>query len=88
MSFGIRSAPEVFQLKMNQLIEGLRGVEVIADDFVVVDYGESWHSAIKDHDRNLAFLERCDVRGVNLNSDMLQIRMKDVPFIGHVATHG
>ena len=47
MPFGIRSAPEVFQHKMHELIEGLRGVEVIADDSVVVGYGESWQSAIK-----------------------------------------
>ena len=44
-------------------------------------------SAIKDHDRNLlSFLQRCDERGVHLNSDKLQLRMKEVPFIGHVAT--
>ena len=36
MPFGIRSASELFQRKMQELIEGLRGVEVIADDFVVV----------------------------------------------------
>ena len=67
--------------------EGLRGVEVIADDFVVVSYGESWQSAIKDHDRNLlSFLQRCDECGVHLNSDKLQLRMKKVPFIGNVAT--
>ena len=87
MPFGIRSAPEVFQRKMHELIEGLRGVEVIADDFVVVGYGESWQSAIKDHDRNLlSFLQRCDERGVHLNSDKLQLRRKEVPFIGHVTT--
>ena len=87
MPFGIRSAPEVFQRKMHELIEGLRGVEVIADDSVVVGYGELWQSAIKDHDRNLlSFLQRCDERGVHLNSDKLQLRMKEVPFIGHVAT--
>ena len=63
MPFGIRSAPEVFQRKMHELIEGLRGVEVIADDFVVVGYGESWQSGIKDHDRNLlSFLQICDER--------------------------
>ena len=55
MPFGIRSAPEVFQRKMHELIEGFRGVEVIADDIVVVVYGESWQSAIKDRDRNLRF---------------------------------
>ena len=41
MPVGIRSAPEVFQGKIHELIEGLRGVEVIVDDFVVVGYGES-----------------------------------------------
>ena len=55
---------------MHELIVGLRGVEVIADDFVVVGNGESWQSAIKDHNRNpLSFLQRCDERGVHLNSD-------------------
>ena len=87
MPFEIRSAPEVFQRKMHELIDGLRAFEVIADDFVVVGYGESRQSAIKDHDRNLiTFLRRCDERGVHLNSDKLQLRMKEVPFIGHVAT--
>jgi len=33
MPFGISSAPEVWQQKMNELVEGLSGVEVIADDF-------------------------------------------------------
>ena len=36
LPFGIKSAPEIFQRKMHELIEGLIGVEVIADDFVVV----------------------------------------------------
>ena len=34
----------------------------------------------------LSFLQRCDERGVHLNSDKLQLRIKEVPFIGHVAT--
>ena len=63
---------------MNELIEGSRGLEVIADDFVVVGYGESSHSAIKDHDGNLlAFLEKCDECG-HLNRNKLQLRMKQV----------
>ena len=87
MPFGISSAPEVFQREMHELIEGLRGVEVIVDDFVIVGYGELWQSAIKDHDRDLlSFQRRCDERGVHLISDKLQLRMKEVPFIGYLAT--
>ena len=35
LPFGISIAPEIFQRKMHELIEGLEGVEVVADDFLV-----------------------------------------------------
>ena len=38
---------------MNQLIEGLNGVEVVTDDFVVVGCGESQQDAVPNHDHNL-----------------------------------
>ena len=39
------------------------------------------------HERDLlSFLRRCDERRVHLISDKLQLRMKEVPFIGHLAT--
>ena len=41
MPFGICSAPEIFQRRMHELIEGLMGVEVVADDFVVVGRGHT-----------------------------------------------
>ena len=45
MPFGLNSAPEVFQRKMHELIEGLEGVEVIADDFLVYRRGETQEAA-------------------------------------------
>ena len=87
MPFGICSAPEVFQRRMHELIEGLNGVEVIADDFVTVGFGDTLETAILDHDQNLkAFLQRCEERKVRLNAEKLQLRKQEVPFIGHVAT--
>ena len=38
MPFGISSAPEVWQRKMHEAIEGLQGVEVIVDDFLVCGF--------------------------------------------------
>ena len=35
MPFGISSAPEVWQQQMNQIVEGLAGVDVIADGYSV-----------------------------------------------------
>ena len=45
MPFGINSAPEVWQQWMNQLIEGLKGVEFIADDFLICGFGETTKEA-------------------------------------------
>ena len=66
---------------MHQLIEGLQGVKVIADDFVVVGRGETMEDAICDHDRNLGgLLERYEMKGVRLNPNKLQLRKKEVPY--------
>ena len=85
--FGICSAPEVFQRKMHELVEGLSGIEVVADDFIVIGSGDTTEEAIKDHDKVLmSFLDRCKERGVKINTEKLDLRQKEVPFIGHVAT--
>ena len=70
MPFGICSAPKVFQCRMHELIEGLQGVEVVADDFVVVGFGKMKESDIRDHGhmRLQAFLQCCQERGVKLNA--------------------
>lgn len=87
MPFGIKSAPEIFQPKMHELIEGQNGVEVIADDFDLVGYDDSLQAASKYDDESLSlFLQRSDERGIRLNVDKLQLRMRNVLFIGHVAT--
>ena len=87
MPFGICSAPEVFQQKMHELIEGLKGVEVVTDDFVVVGFGETEEEAAKDHDHSMdAFISRCQERNIRLNAEKIQLKKHEVPFIGHVAT--
>ena len=87
MPFGISSAPEVFQRRMHELIEGLQGVEVVADDFLVAGQGESETEAVVSHDQNLAaFLKRCAEQGIHLNADKIQLRLHAVPFIWHIAT--
>ena len=87
MPFGILSAPEVFQRKMEELAKGLTGTEVVADDFLVVDYGESYEEATMDHDKNLLkFLSRCEQQDIHLNPDKLRLRQPEVLFINHIAT--
>ena len=87
MPFGISSAPEVFQRKMHELIEGMTGIEVVADDFIAVGYGETFEEATRDHDKNLLdFLKRCEAKNVRLNPEKLKLRQSQVLFIGHMAT--
>lgn len=90
MPFGISSAPEVFHRRMHELIEGLTGVEVVADDFIVVGFGDTREKAVKDlgkgKGKNLdEFLGRCAEKDIQLNNSKV-LRKTEVPFIGHVAT--
>ena len=87
MPFGISSAPELFQSKMHELIEGLAGVEVVADDFAVIGCGSTMEAAITDHEQNLLrFLERYEERYVRLNTDTFQLCQTEAPLMGHVAS--
>ena len=72
---------------MHELIEGLSGTEVVADDFIVAGFGDTLEEAFCDHNKNLvAFLQRCSARGVKLAVEKLQLCLEEVPLIGHYAT--
>ena len=87
MPFGINSAPEVWQQRMHELVEGLAGVEVIADDFLVCGFGDTPEEALANHDQNLkAFLVRARERNLTLNNEKLKLRQVQVSFIGHLLT--
>ena len=84
MPFGLCSAPEVFQRKMNELIEGLTGIEVIADDFLIYGCGNTTKEAIIDHDIKLiTFLNVCQQKNIHLNIDKFKLRETSVTYIGH-----
>ena len=87
MPFGICSTPEVWQQRMNQLIEELPGIEVIADDLLVCGSGDTTEEAQVNHDLNLrAFINRAREKGLTLNPTKVKLRCTSVPFIGHVLT--
>ncbi len=61
---------------MHEVIEGLKGIEVIADDFIVVGFGSTEEQAATDHDENLmGFLERCKERCLQLNASKIRLRL-------------
>ena len=87
MPFGICSAPEEFQRRMNNTFENLKGTAIIADDLLVFGEGDDIESATKDHDENLKnALQRARERNLKLNKEKVKLRMSEVPYIGHLLT--
>ena len=87
MPFGISSAPEEYQRRLHEILEGLAGVDVVADDIVVFGCGDTDEEARKDHDKNLiSLLQRARSRNLKLNKQKVQLRLMEVPYIGHLLT--
>ncbi|CAC5408070.1 unnamed protein product [Mytilus coruscus] len=59
MPFGLSSAPEEYQRRQDQTVEGLPGVRSIVDDILIYGEGDTEEEAIDDHDRKFrALMER------------------------------
>ena len=87
MPFGISPAPECFQRKLDQNLEGLEGIYKVADDILITGRGKCKEEAVKNHDANLLkLLDRCRKRNLKPNREKLQLKCTETPFIGHVLT--
>ena len=74
---GIKSAPEVFQNCISELLADVDGVKVIVDDLLI------WGKDDDEHDLRLKqVLDRA--REVNLNFNPKKCRIRQVPYVGHV----
>ena len=87
MPFGISPAPEEFQRRMDEALEGLPGVRAIHDDILIFGWGKDEKEAEIDHDKNiLALMERCREKGIKLNKDKFKLKLKEVTYMGHKIT--
>ena len=81
LPFGLISAQDEFQRKVDETYEGLQGVTAIVDDILV--YGKSK----EEHDSNLrAMLQRSRERGVKLIPEKSTICAAEVSYFGHRIT--
>ena len=77
--FGISSAPELFQKRMGQILEGLDGVLCQMDDVQVIDSNQ------QEHDLRLhAVLKAIKDAGLILNSEKCSFSVNRLKFLGHV----
>ena len=68
LPYGVSSAPEEFQMRMHEALEGLQDVYCMADDILVVGQGDTKEEAEKNHDVNvLALINRTRERNLKFN---------------------
>ena len=85
LPFGIKPAPEEYQQRQMQALEGLSGIFVIADDILVVGYGTTQKEADANHDLNLRnLLLRCREKNLKLNKKKARIKLREVKYVGHI----
>ena len=78
LPFGLVSSQDIFQKKMDIVLEGLPGAASISDDVLV------WGDNDDEHDVNLYdTLKRSESNGVKYNLDKCVIKQPRVKFYGH-----
>lgn len=69
LPFGITSAPEIFQRKMGETLEGLQGVAVYMDDIIVFGRDMSEHN-----ERLQKVMECLESAGLKLHTEKCMLR--------------
>ena len=79
LPFGINSAPEYFQRKMNELLADIPGVLVHVDDILIF-------AATRDvHDQRLhEVLKRIQNEGLTLNKAKCKFHQSKIEYLGHI----
>ena len=76
--FGMSSMQEIFNKRLDQIIDGLKGVAKSTDDLLA--YGKSQ----EEHDDNLTkLLERLRENGVTLNKEKCIFNKREMEFLGY-----
>lgn len=78
LNFGVTSAPEAFQQKMEEILEGTAGVVIYMDDLLIYanDVGEL-------RDRTEKILERLKNNNLTLNEEKCEFEKEELEFLGH-----
>ena len=88
LPFGISPAAEYFQQSLEQALEKLPGVHVVADDILVAGYGATEEEPHRDHDmRVTALLKRCRKMNIALNKQKFKFKRTEMPYIGICSLH-
>ena len=82
LPFGTKVSSEIFQCKLNDNLERLKGVVCMADNILIFGISDA------DHDENLRnLLIRCKEHNIKLNKDKCVFKTAELDFLGHVVTN-
>ena len=84
LPFGLSSAPEEFQRRLQAVLYEIDSVVVVADDILIYGKGDSQEEARDNHDEALLQVLR-QARKCNLkfNKDKLRLHLPELQYIGH-----
>jgi len=81
LPFGLVSAQDEFQRKMDEAFEGIAGVTALVDDILITG------KTREEHDANLqAVLQRAAEKNLKLNPDKITIAAEEVEYFGHIVS--
>ncbi|CAB4027032.1 Hypothetical predicted protein [Paramuricea clavata] len=84
LPFGIKSAPEMYQRAMDDMLEGIEYAYAIMDDILIAGRDVAHHDAVLRQ-----VLDRAQSYNLKLNFDKVKIRKEEVPYVGHlISAHG
>ena len=76
---GIKSALEMYQRAMDEMLEGLDHAYAIMDDILVAGRDISHHDSVLEK-----VLWRVKSYNLKLNFDKVRVRKQQVPYVGHI----
>ena len=81
MPFGITSAGEVLQKRLQDVFGDIEGCHVIADDLIIAGNDEAVHDKVV-----CALIKRATANNVKFNPDKIQFKVLSVTYMGSIIT--
>ena len=79
LPFGIKSAPEMYQRTMNEMLEGIDHAYATMDDILITGRNVAHHDSVLE-----AVLQRAKSYNLNLNFEKVKVCKSEVQYVGHI----
>ena len=79
LPFGIKSAPELYQRAMDEMLEDIDHAYAIMDDILIAGRDIAHHDSVLE-----AVLNRATTYNLKLNFEKVRVRKQQVQYVGHI----